>query len=309
MSRLSKPTDDRPTLGSAREAWMRSLQVGGKSKYTLASYAYGLDKLGALVGEGTLLANVSTEDCEAALLAAKDAGLSVSSQSAIFRPLRTFFGWCVTRRLLDHSPMDGVSAPKVVVQPVEFVDDDEWKRLLATTVERSRHAFRARRDRAILLMLGTTGARLSEVGNLEVDDVDLALDVLTVHGKGGKDRLLPLLPDAKTALTAYLRMERPRSPHKGLGALWLAPKGAMGASGIAQMVAARGEQAGIAHRVHPHELRHRFVARALRAGMPAPLVMAVSGHTTPSMLNRYGAYTRSQDAMAALRELSAAGVA
>jgi integrase len=71
-------------------------------------------------------------------------------------------------------------------------------------------------------------------------------------------------------------------------------------------VAERGKEAGLTRRVHPHELRHRFVAKALAGGMPGPLVMALSGHSTPSMLNRYGAHTRSEDAMAFLRGMAAA---
>jgi integrase/recombinase XerD len=63
--------------------------------------------------------------------------------------------------------------------------------ILATCVARSRHDFRAIRDSAILLLLGSTGARVSEVANLTIRDLDLRDDTILVHGKGAKDRLLP----------------------------------------------------------------------------------------------------------------------
>jgi integrase len=78
-------------------------------------------------------------------------------------------------------------------------------------------------------------------------------------------------------------------------------------NGIAQMVAERGQKAGIARRVHPHELRHRFIATALKAGLSEGDTMALSGHRSRSMLDRYGRYTRSQRAQDAFRKASASG--
>jgi integrase len=207
--------------------------------------------------------------------------------------------------MLAASPMTDIEPPKVKVPDIAYVDDNEWAAILATCVARSRHDFRAIRDSAILLLLGSTGARVSEVANLTIRDLDLRDDTILVHGKGAKDRLLPLLPDAKAALLIYLTRGRPRSAFaQTSNKLWLGPKGPMTASGIAQMCAERGKAAGVPRRVHPHEFRHRFIARTMAKGMPGPLLMALSGHSTPAMLNRYGSYNRQQDAMAMLRELT-----
>ena len=77
--------------------------------------------------------------------------------------------------------------------------------------------------------------------------------------------------------------------------------------GIGQMLADRGRRAGIKRRVHPHELRHRFIAVALAAGLTEGDVMALSGHRSRSMLDRYGRYTRAQRAHVAFRRASASG--
>jgi site-specific recombinase XerD len=146
------------------------------------------------------------------MAALKAAGQSPGGRAVVYRPIRTFFRWCVARELLQVSPAEKVAPPIVKAQPLVFVTDDEFDRILKTTVTRSRWAFRARCDRAILLMLTTTGARLSEVAEVRVHDLELDSGTFTVHGRGGKDRALPMLPDAREALTTYLRLERPRNP-------------------------------------------------------------------------------------------------
>jgi site-specific recombinase XerD len=297
------------TLHDALERWYTSLQASEsvKSLRTIDAYRYATDKLVSSVGSQTPLEAVQPESLETLLASLKTAGASAATRQAVYRPIRTFLKWCVKRGHLSVSPAEEVDAPKVPAQPIEFVTDAEWSAILATTESKSRWAFRARRDRAVLLMLATTGARLSEVAGLQVGEVDLEARSLLVHGKGGKDRVLPLLPEAHEAVSTYLRLERPRSPYSSTSdALWLASRGVLTPNGLAQMVAERGEAAGITkRRVHPHELRHRAIAGWLRAGMPDTLVMALSGHSTHAMLARYGAATRQEDAMAYLRSLAA----
>jgi site-specific recombinase XerD len=313
--RLTKPlpldpvtAPDTGSLGSSLDQWVTYLQSSDRigSPRTIDAYLYALNKLVARVGADYRLGDVTSSDIEGLMGDLKGAGMSAAGRSAVYRPIRTFFRWAVKRHLLDTSPAERVEGPVVKVQPVEFVTDTEWKAVLGTCVTRSRFGFRPRRDLAILLMLATTGARLSEVAGLTLGDVDMDAGTILVHGKGGKDRLLPLLPDAKGALTEYLTRERPRSPYSGVSdRLWLTSRGPLTANGIAQLLAERGKAAGLTRRLHAHELRHRFVAGALRDGMPGPLVMALSGHSTPSMLQRYGQWGRVQDAHDMLRELAA----
>jgi site-specific recombinase XerD len=303
----STSSEQTVTLAEALDRWYTSLAAGEsvKSPKTLKAYRYGTDKLVAAVGATRYLHSVQAEDVEALLAELKARGITPGGRALVFRPIRTFFRWCVKRGLLASSPVEGMVAPKAPATPVEFVTDAEFAAILATTETRSRWAFRAYRDRAILLMLATTGARLSEVADLKLSDLDLAGQRFIVKGKGGKDRVLPLLPDTLAALQRYLDDHRPRSPFSGItDALWLAPRGALTSNGIAQLVAERGKAAGLKRRVHPHELRHRAIAGWLRQGMPDSLVMALSGHSTHAMLNRYGAHTRQEDAIAMLRGLA-----
>lgn len=303
----STPSAASLTLHDALDRWYTYLRGSDRigSPRTLVAYQYATDKLVNRLTATTPLTEVTASGIESMLADLREAGLSAAGRMAVYRPCSTFFRWCVKRGYLSVSPMGDIEPPKVKVKDIEHVNEAEWTAILRTCGSRSRYNFRGRRDLAILTILGSTGARVSEVANLKVGDIDFASGTILVHGKGGKDRLLPILPDTESALTTYMRHERPRSPYASTSFLWVGPKGAVTASGIAQMCAERGKAAGVQRRVHPHEFRHRFIARAMAKGMPGPLVMALSGHSTPAMLNRYGSFNRQQDAMDMLREMAA----
>jgi site-specific recombinase XerD len=292
------------TLAAALTRWYSELAAEGKSPKTLSIYRYSTDQLVKRIGPMTPLEGIEPQDITGLVADVRAAGKSPSTVSATFRPLRTFGLWCVAAGLLDRSPVT-MKPPKVPVGIVPDITPAQWSALLATTDTRSRWAFRSRRDRAVLLLLWTTGARLSEVAGLKVSDVEDMMSFV-VHGKGGKDRTLPLLPDAAEALQAYLTLERPRSAHSGASeALWLSQgdTGELSANGIAQMVRTRGEQAGVTG-LHPHRFRHAFVSRCFAAGLSDSTIMALTGHSTHSMLSRYGQANRAQSAMDALRAMT-----
>jgi site-specific recombinase XerD len=291
------------TLSMALDDWYRSLAAGDTvgSARTLQAYHYGTDRLLAALGATHSLVNVTTSDIEGLLADLKAQGLSVGTRALIYRPIRQFFRWCVARRLLTESPVLPIKAPRAQAQPVPFVTDAEWAAILATT-DTGRRKPRPRdvRDRALLLFLGMTGARVSEVAGIRLGDirvVDGKRRVL-LHGKGSKDRMVSISPEVGDALDAYIARGR-----KGYilstfsDALWLAPKGALTANGIAQLLAERGYQAGMTRRVHPHELRHRATYKAIDRGVPLPLIAQYLGHSTTAMVEKvYGLYGRAEQA-------------
>src|SRR5439155_8870370 len=129
------------------------------------------------------------------------------------------------------------------------------------TCRRSR-SFLDARDEAILRVLIDTGARLSEVGGLTLDDVSLDAMVLSVRGKRSRGRERPrLVPfGAKTAKALDRYVTSFRTRHYAAGktdALWLGRDGEMTPNGVAQAVKSRGVAAGLPW-LHAHALRHRF---------------------------------------------------
>ena len=144
--------------------------------------------------------------------------------------------------------------PKLDERPVPVIPDNTIRHLLSACSGRS---FEDRRDTAILFVLIDTGARLSEVADLRLDeDLDLEFDELHVIGKGRRGRTLPLGRRAMKALDRYLRA-RVRHKDEELHWLWLGPRGHLTKSGFAQMIRRRCRQAGV-EQVHPHQFRHTF---------------------------------------------------
>jgi site-specific recombinase XerD len=320
MPRLSKPASNGPTLGDVKAMWGSSLHAANKAPKTIRTYLDAVGKLEAHVTSVRAVDKISQADHEAMQAALYAQGWKSSSVSTVYRSLRSFWKWAVAHPDLPvaKDPMDGMTAPKVDETTITFVTDEEMRRIIATTKSRSRHNYLGHRDEAIIRLLASTGARLSEIATLRLQDVDLAATYPSVRvmGKGRRERDLPLDEATAQALRVYLTRERPRHPSATTtDRVWLARAGEMTANGIAQMVAQRAEaakvgvdaQGKVVRRVHPHELRHRFIAQALGAGLSEGDVMSLSGHRSRSMLDRYGRYTRAQRAHDAFRKASASG--
>ena len=201
-----------------------------------------------------------------------------------YRGVQRFFAWLVEEGEIRTSPMAKMKPPKVVEQPPDVLADDDLRRLLATC-DKSK-AFVDRRDAAILRIFIDTGARLAEVAALrwapafpDENDVDLDGAQLRVVGKGGRMRLLPIGTKTARALDRYL-LARERHTAAHLQGLWLGHRGALTASGIAQMVKERGLAAGLpgppsAH-LPPHLLPYLAGERRWRDRPHAPRRLAQS---------------------------------
>ena len=301
-----------PTLAEAMDRWARSLRAAGRSPKTITTYLDAARKLAELVGPERRLDRITRDDLEALLEALADRGWKPASRSVVYRSLRSFWAFVVGHDELpiERDPMAGMAAPTVPETTIVFVSDDELRRILTTCRPERRGSFRDRRDEALIRLLASTGARLSEIADLRLEDVGPVTDwpVVTVTGKGRRRRDLPLDAETVAVLGQYLEAERPRhASARATDRVWLGRAGPMTPGGIGQMLAERGHQAGIARRVHPHELRHRFIAVALGAGLAEGDVMALSGHRSRSMLDRYGRYTRAVRAHDAFRRASSSG--
>ena len=163
-------------------------------------------------------------------------------------------------------------------------------------------SFRDRRDAAILRLFIGTGARLSEVAGLTVDDVDLDEGTIVVMGKGRRERKTYIGTKAIKAMDRYARKRR-EHPSAGSASWWLGTHGPMTASGISQVVKDRGAQAGVPS-LHAHAFRHYFAHDMLAKGMQEGDLMVAAGWRSREMLARYAASTRADRAIAASKRLN-----
>ncbi|KXP15154.1 site-specific tyrosine recombinase XerD [Tsukamurella pseudospumae] len=160
------------------------------------------------------------------------------------------------------------------------------------------------RDRAMLELLYSCGARISEVTALDVDDVDAESRSVVLLGKGGKQRVVPIGRPALAALDAYLVRGRPSLVKRSNPALFLNVRGGrLSRQSAWQVLSAAAERAGIdtsTVHVSPHTLRHSFATHLLEGGADVRVVQELLGHASVTTTQVYTLVT-----VQALREVYA----
>src|ERR1019366_586132 len=296
MARMAAPIPASSTLADVAELWRHSLRAGSKAPKTITTYLFAIDRLAAQVGRDRPIERITRRDHETLLGDLLEHGTNgrpwqPASVSTVYRSLRAFWHYVVDHDDLpvSHDPMNGMKAPEVREKVVPFLTDAELVRVLATC-KGGRHNYLGHRDEAIIRILATTGARLSEVANIRMQGLSGYVEpptgrwnlgpepTVTVMGKGQRERELPLNGPALAALKVYLNRERPRHAAAGSDWLWLGRTAQFGPGGIEQALAMRGRKAGIKREIHPHELRHRFIDHVLSDGLSEGDTMAITGH-------------------------------
>jgi integrase/recombinase XerD len=157
------------------------------------------------------------------------------------------------------------------------------------------------RNRALLELLYSTGARISEAVGLDVDDIDTHARSVLLRGKGGKQRLVPIGRPAIAALDAYLVRGRPDLARRGRGgpAIFLNARGGrLSRQSAWQVLQDSAERAGITAAVSPHTLRHSFATHLLDGGADVRVVQELLGHASVTTTQIYTLVT-----VTALREV------
>jgi integrase/recombinase XerD len=158
------------------------------------------------------------------------------------------------------------------------------------------------RDRAILELLYATGARVSEVVNIDLDDL-IDPEIIRLFGKGSKERIVPVGRYAQAAMQAYLVRVRPSLAmlSKGTPALFLNQRGSrLSRQSIWQIISDAAKNAKLEHVVSPHTFRHSFATHLLEGGADVRVVQELLGHASVATTQIYTLVT-----VDALREIYA----
>ena len=257
---------------------------------TVAAYRRDLDDFaGWLAGRGGGLATAETGTLRAWLAHLSRQGLASSTQARRTSSLRRFFAFLQAEGLREGNPALAIDAPKRGRPLPKVLSVDEIEALLSAA--REQHDHRGLRMICLIEMLYAAGLRVSEL--LELPHPPLRGDkrFLMVRGKGGKERLVPLSPEALAALDDYLAV-RPRFLKGGAPSDWLfASRGAAGhltRQHFALELKKLARSAGIEPaRISPHVLRHAFASHLLAGGADLRSLQKLLGHADISTTQIY----------------------
>lgn len=273
----------------AIERLLRQLAIErGLSAHTVAAYRRDLAGYAAVLeARGVTDASViAREDVAAFRAALADRGLAASSVARHLSAVKALHRWLVDERIASEDVTRDERPPKLPQRLPKGISVSQMQRLLETL---SGDDPAGLRDRALLELLYATGARISEVLGLDVDDLAGEHGLVRVTGKGAKQRLVPVGSFAREAVDAWLVRGRPALAAKGRGgpALLLGARGGrlsrQAAWEIIQRVA---EEAGVEH-VSPHTFRHSFATHLLEGGADVRVVQELLGHASVATTQIY----------------------
>ncbi|MFI1994968.1 tyrosine-type recombinase/integrase [Actinoplanes sp. NPDC020271] len=276
--------------------WDRTLRSANRPETTRYNYLLAAAQLAKYLGEHspdpdaddasqdpTLVTKAHCEFFQTWMIETRSAATALNKHKG----LQQFFKYLLEEEEIDKSPMARVKQPVVEQKLVPIMGDDDTKKLIDSTKGKT---FLALRDEAIIRLYYNTGARLSEIGNLLLTDLDMNTESVLLHGKGAKDRRVRFGPKTSRAIARYLRARAKRKDVDKVPQLWMAERGAkaLAPNGIKIMLKRRGTTAGV-QGTHAHRWRHNFAHEWHKKGGNTGDLMLLLGWASEDMPRRYGA--------------------
>ena len=238
----------------------------------------------AAVGESSVsefLMHLREGDADHPPLSAASAGRAVVA-------VRGFHRFAVRDGWADADPAAGVRPPAPAKRLPKALPVADIDRILEAAGAPGPAL--ALRDRALLELLYSCGARISEAVGLDVDDLHLETRSVLLRGKGHKERVVPFGEPAREALDAYLVRGRPQLVAAGAGgpAVFLNSRGGRLSRQSAWTVLVRAaDRAGVTAEVSPHTLRHSFATHLIEGGADVRVVQELLGHASVTTTQVY----------------------
>ena len=214
-------------------------------------------------------------------------GKANSSIARILASVRGFHKFLLEEGITESNPASLVKSPKLGMRLPKAISIHDVEQLLdaAGSLQPESGQLIQLRDRAVLELLYSCGARVSEVVDLDVDDFGDS-GLIRLRGKGNKERVVPIGSYAENAVSSYLRRVRPGLLSRPTPALFLNQRGGrLSRQSIWQIISKAGEQAKL--EVSPHTLRHSFATHLLEGGADIRVVQELLGHSSVSTTQIY----------------------
>lgn len=284
-----------PATSDLLENWLRHLTaLRGVAAKTSEAYqrdlfgffAFLTEHLGA-PATPEALRSVGLRDMRAYLAAERRRGVSARSLARQLSGIKGFYRWYVEQAGFDASAVLSVKAPKFSPSLPRPVAKSAAKDLIARADCQHETAWLNQRDVAVITLLYGCGLRISEALGLLGTDLPLR-DTLTIRGKGGKERRVPVIPQAQAAVAAYLDlcpfpMEPDKAVFRGLRGGPLNPRQ------VQKTMEQIRLQLGLPASATPHAMRHSFATHLLEAGGDLRTIQELLGHASLSTTQNYTA--------------------
>ncbi len=246
----------------------------GLSVATVRAYRHDLTRLLTQDGLPDDASAFTQERLNQLLVAAHARGLSPKTLARMRAALNGFFAHAVDIGACAENPAEGLETPRIRRALPEVLDADVIDQLLDIQ-DASELGLR---DKAMLELFYSSGLRLSELSHCRWQDLDLDERLVTVTGKGGKTRVVPVGRKALDALLAW----RPQArlwDSSGSGAVFVTRRGGrLKPRSIQQRVKLRAREQGLWQRVYPHLMRHSFATHVLESSSDLRAVQEMLGH-------------------------------
>jgi integrase/recombinase XerD len=260
----------------------------GDSPHTVTNYVRDLRRFaGYAATQGARgPGDVTSAQLREFVYALKDLGLAPTTIRRQISALRTYYRFLVGEGHAARDPSERLESPRQWRRLPTVLSVAEIERLLVAPNTDEPLAIR---DRALLEFAYATGARVSEVVGLSLQDVLYEDGLARIFGKGSKERIVPVGRRALGAVALYVREIRPRFDRgKGRGRVFLNARGTPLSRVSAWTIIRRAARAaGIAKRVTPHTLRHTFATHLLEGGADLRAVQEMLGHADISTTQIY----------------------
>jgi len=264
------------------DQFLRYLEVeNNASKHTLRAYRKDLEAFSDYAGRKA--GDIEMIDVRGFVAQQIKNGLNKATAGRRLASVRSFLNFLCREGHIKSNPAKLVTTPKTEKRLPNFLSvDDVFSLLEKPEGIGILHA----RDRAILELLYSSGLRVSEIAELNADDVNTKEGLVKVRGKGKKERILPIGSKAIDAIKTYA-VEKLLLKKKA-GAMFLNRRGArLSDRGVRRIVVKYSRLIGVNGQIGPHTLRHTFASHLLQAGADLRVIQELLGHSSLSTTQKY----------------------
>ena len=257
------------------------LNVRKYSSNTVSSYTYDICDFTLLLNK--LKKNYQTADVNDVkewIVALSEKGIGKRSTKRKLSSLKSFYAWMYLQKKVATDPFEFIHAPKAPKNLPEFFSEKETENILKENAKRT-DQFKDR-DQAIISLLFFSGLRASELVNLTFDNIDLENRLMTITGKGKKQRLVPFTKETRNLLNFYIQNSREKFiKDKTNKYIFVNSRGnKLTVRGLEFILNEVMRKTGLYEKIHPHMLRHSFATKLLNKGADLRTIQELLGHAS-----------------------------